>query len=685
MATPKGQGRLNRIRNIGIMAHIDAGKTTVSERILYYTGRSHKMGEVHDGEAVMDWMRQEQERGITITSAVTTCPWRGHEIHLIDTPGHVDFTIEVERSLRVLDGAVAVFDAVNGVEPQSETVWHQADKYRVPRLTFINKMDRVGANFLGTVEMMKDKLGAHPVLIQLPLGAEDRFQGVIDLIKRKAVIWDEETLGATFREVDIPPDFHSEVQKYREKLLEALAEKSDPIMEGYLGGQDIPAGEIHRVLREATLKVELVPVLCGAALRNKGIQPLLDAVVEYLPSPQDVPPVQGFNPRTGQPESRQSSDQEPFAALAFKIITDEGRKLTYLRVYSGVLQAEQEVYNSTKGKRERVARLFRMHANKKERIAGVRAGDIIAAAGLKETATGDTLCNEDHPITLERIDFYEPVTSVAIEPKSRPDQEKMDFVLQKLVEEDPTFRVKFDEDTGQTIISGMGELHLDVIVRRLQEDFHVSVNVGKPQVVYRETISEVTEAEAKFEREIEGAMNFGHVRLRLEPRPRGSGVEFVSTSSDGAVPLEFIPSIEAGVKESTGTGPLAGYPVVDVKVILLGGGFREGSSTPLAYQVAAAMAFREGCQKAQPVLLEPIMKTEVVVPEEFVGEVIGDLGARKARIEQILAKGKVSLVEAFVSLKEMFGYSTDLRSLSQGRGTFTMQFYRFDWVPEKKK
>jgi elongation factor G len=683
MAVPKG--RLHRIRNIGIMAHIDAGKTTVTERILYYSGRSHKMGEVHDGEATMDWMRQEQERGITITSAVTTYPWRGHEIHLIDTPGHVDFTIEVERSLRVLDGAIAVFDAVNGVEPQSETVWHQADKYHVPRLTFINKMDRIGADFYSSVESMKEKLGAHPVLVQLPLGAEDRFQGVIDLIKMKAIVWDEETLGATFREMDIPSELMPDAGKYREKLLEALSEKSDPLMGKYLAGEEVSAEEIRRVLREATIKFNMVPVLCGTALRNKGIQPLLDAVVDYLPSPLEVPPVQGFNPKTGDPETRNSSDQEPFSALAFKIMTDEGRKLTYLRVYSGVLKAEQEVYNSTKGKRERVARLFRMHANKKERVPEVRAGDIIGAAGLKETTTGDTLCAEEHPITLERIDFYEPVTSVAIEPKSRQDQEKLDLFLQKLGEEDPTFRVKFDEDTGQTVISGMGELHLDVVVRRLLEDFNVSVNVGKPQVVYRETITKSAEGEGKFEREIEGVMNFGHVRLRLEPRPRGAGVEFIGNSLDGPIPPEFIPSIETGVKESTGNGPLAGYPLVDLKVTLLGGTFLEGSSSPLAYQIAAAMAFRNGCQKAQPVLLEPIMRTEVVVPEEFVGEVIGDLGARKARIEQVQAKGKVSLIEAFVPLKNMFGYSTDLRSLTQGRGNFTMQFHRFDWAPEKKK
>ncbi len=683
MAAPKS--KLNRIRNIGIMAHIDAGKTTVTERILYYTGRSHKMGEVHDGEAVMDWMRQEQERGITITSAVTAFPWRNHEIHLIDTPGHVDFTMEVERSLRVLDGAVAVFDAVNGVEPQSETVWHQADKYRVPRLTFVNKKDRIGADFLASVQSMRDKLGTHPVLIQIPLGAEDRFQGIVDLIKMKAVIWDEETLGATFREEEIPSDFLPQAQKYRENLMETLAERSDPLMEKYLAGQEIPPAEIHKVLREATLKFDLVPVLCGAALRNKGIQPLLDAIVEYLPSPLDVPPIDGFNPQTGEPESRRSSDQEPFSALAFKIMMDEGRKLTYLRIYSGVLRADQDVYNSTKGKRERVARLFRMHANKKERINEVRAGDIIAAAGLKETTTGDTLCDGEHPITLERIEFYEPVTSVAIEPKSRADQEKMDFFLQKLVEEDPTFRVKFDEDTGQTIISGMGELHLEVIVRRLLDDFNLSVNVGKPQVVYRETVTETAEGEGKFEREIEGAVHFGQVRLRVGPRPRGSGIEFDANSANGSIPPDFIPPIETGVKESTGNGVIAGYPMVDLQVSLLGGAYREGNSTPLAYQVASAMAFRDACQKAQPVLLEPIMRTEVVTPEEYLGEVIGDLGARKARIEQIVSKGKVSLVEAFVSLKEMFGYSTDLRSLTQGRGTFTMQFHRFDWIGEKKK
>jgi elongation factor G len=686
MAKPKkSAARLNRIRNIGIMAHIDAGKTTVTERILYYSGRSYKMGEVHDGEAVMDWMRQEQERGITITSAVTTCPWRGHEIHIIDTPGHVDFTIEVERSLRVLDGAIAIFDAVNGVEPQSETVWHQADKYHVPRLTFINKMDRVGADFAGTVEMMKDKLGTRPALIQLPNGAEDQFRGVIDLVKMKAVTWEEETLGATFREEEIPPDLLPEALKVREQLLEMLAEKNDALMEKYLGGQEISPEEIRGVLREATLKFELVPVLCGAALRNKGIQPLLDAVVDYLPAPPDVPPIQGFNPQTDEPETRGSSEEEPLSALAFKIMMDEGRKLTYLRVYSGALRAEQEVYNSTKDKRERVARLFRMHANKKERIPEARAGDIIAAAGLKETSTGDTLCSESQPITLERIDFYEPVTSVAVEPKSRADQEKLGLSLEKLADEDPTFRVKYDEDTGQTVISGMGELHLEVIVRRLQDDFNVSVNVGKPQVVYRETITQEAEGEGKFEREIEGQVHFGHVRLHLEPQPRGSGWRFDAAGAAGVIPEEFIPPIETGVKESTLNGVVAGYPMVDLKISLRGGTYREGSSTPLAYQVAAALAFRDGCQKAQPVLLEPVMKTEVVVPEDFLGEVIGDLGARKARIDQVQSKGKVSAIDAFVALREMFGYSTELRSLTQGRGTFTMQFDHFDWVPEKKK
>ncbi len=676
---------MNRIRNIGIMAHIDAGKTTVTERILYYTGRSHKMGEVHDGEAIMDWMPQEQERGITITSAVTHCSWKGYEIHLIDTPGHVDFTIEVERSLRVLDGAVAIFDAVSGVEPQSETVWHQADKYRVPRLTFINKMDRVGANFLWSVETMKEKLGAHPAIIQLPLGAEERFQGIIDLVKMKAVLWDEEALGATFQEIEIPADLLADARKWRDQLLETLAERNDPLMEKYLGGKEIPAEEIKAVLREATLKFELVPVLCGAALRNKGIQSLLDAVVDFLPAPLDIQPVAGFNPKTGEPETRRSADQEPLAALAFKVMTDEGRKLTYLRVYSGVLRAEQEVYNSTKGKRERVARLFRMHANKKERIPEARAGDIVGAAGLKETATGDTLCDESHPITLERIDFYEPVTSVAIEPKSHSDQEKLVFFLQKLVDEDPTFRVKFDEDTGQTVISGMGELHLEVIVRRLREDFNVAVNVGRPQVVYRETITQAAEGEGKFEREIEGVWHFGQVRLRVAPRARGTGIEFSRASADGIIPEEFIPSIEAGVRESTLNGVVAGYPMVDLQIDLLGGTFREAQSTPLAFQVSAAMAFQEGCRKAHPVLLEPIMKVEVVAPEEFLGEVIGDLTARKGRIDHIQSKGKVSLVDAFVPLKEMFGYSTHLRSLSQGRGTFTMQFHKFDWIPDKKK
>lgn len=679
------KGRINKIRNIGIMAHIDAGKTTVTERMLYYTGRSYKMGEVHDGEAVMDWMPQEQERGITITSAVTTLPWRGHEIHLIDTPGHVDFTIEVERSLRVLDGAIAVFDAVNGVEPQSETVWHQADKYRVPRLTFVNKMDRVGADFLGTVEMMKEKLGARPALVQIPWGAEDRFRGVIDLIKMKAIIWDEESLGAIFHELEIPGELEEEARKFRDQLLESLAERDDQFMEKYLSGQDISSEEIKAILREATLKFELVPVLCGAALRNKGIQPLLDAIVDYLPSPIDIPPITGYNPRTGAQETRLSSEKEPLAALAFKIMTDEGRKLTYLRVYAGTLKPEQEVYNSTKGKKERIARLFRMHANKKERIGEARAGDIVAAAGLKETTTGDTLCDEEHPIILERIDFYEPVTSMAIEPKTRADQEKLEFSLQKIAEEDPTFRVKFDEDTGQTIISGMGELHLEVIARRLLDDFGVAVNVGKPQVVYRETITQPAEGEGKFEREIDGVMHFGHVCLLLEPRPRGAGFEFLNNLPEGKIPAEFIPSIETGVKESISNGVVSGYPVVDLRVILQGGSFRENQSSPLAYQIAAAMAFREGCQKGQPILLEPIMKTEVVVPEEFLGEVIGDLSARKGRIEQIQSRGKVSVILAFVPLREMFGYSTDLRSLSQGRGSFTMQFYQFDRLPDKKK
>ncbi|MBI4495435.1 MAG: elongation factor G, partial [Deltaproteobacteria bacterium] len=589
-----------------------------------------------------------------------------------------------ERSLRVLDGAVAVFSAVEGVEPQSETVWHQADKYRVPRITFINKMDRVGADFFRTVEMMKERLGARPTLIQLPLGSQENFQGIIDLIRMKAVVWDEETLGATFHELEIPEDDLPAAQKYRDLLLEGLAERDDALMEKYLGGQPISLPEVQAALRSATLSFELVPVLCGAALRNKGIQPLLDAVVEYLPAPTDIPPVEGFHPQTGRKEVRRASDHEPFAALAFKIMTDEGRKLTYLRVYSGMLRAEEEVLNATKGKGERLARLFRMHANKKERIPEVRAGEIVAAAGLKETTTGDTLCDKAHPIVLERIEIYEPVTSVAIEPRSRADQEKLELYLPKLTDEDPTFRAKVDEDTGQTIISGMGELHLEVIVRRLTAEFHVQVNVGRPQVVYRETISRAWEGEGKFEREIEGQMHFGQVRLLLEPRPRGSGLHFRKDSARSSVPEEFLPAIETGIRESAGSGVISGYPVVDLEVSLLGGVVREGSSTPLAFQVAAAMAFREGCRKAQPILLEPIMKTEIVAPEEFLGEVIGDFSARKGKIEQIQSKGKVGLVEGFVPLREMFGYSTDLRSLTQGRGTFTMQFHRFDWVPEKK-
>ena len=676
---------LEKVRNIGIAAHIDAGKTTLTERILFYTGKVHRMGEVHEGSTVMDWMEQERERGITIMSAATTCEWEDHRINIIDTPGHVDFTIEVERSLRVLDGAVAVFCAVGGVEPQSETVWRQADKFRVPRLAMVNKMDRTGADFERVVRMMKERLAANPVPIQLPLGVEETFKGVIDLLRMKAVVWDVETLGSTFEEMDIPPDLLPEAQKARERMIEILADRSDPLMEKYLGGQEISVEEMKEVLREATLKFELVPVLCGAALRNKGIQPLLDAVVDFLPAPVDVPPIHGFNPKTEEPETRASSDQEPFCGLAFKIMTDEGRKLTYVRAYSGVLKAEEEVYNSTKGKKERVARIFRMHANKKERIPEARAGDIVAIAGLKETATGDTLCDEDRPIILERIDFYEPVTSIAIEPKSRADQEKMDLFLGKLADEDPTFRVKFDEDTGQTLISGMGELHLDVIVRRLLDDFSVAVNVGKPQVVYRETVTQKAEGEGKFEREIEGVLHFGLVRLGVEPRPRGAGIEIQDRLPEGTIPADMVPSIEGGIRESFGNGPVAGYPVADLKVTILGGSFREGQSTPLAFQVAAAMAFREACQKAQPVLLEPIMKAEVVVPEDFLGEVIGDLSARKGRIEQVQAKGKISVVDAFIPLREMFGYSTDLRSLSQGRATFTMQFHHFDWIPDKKK
>jgi elongation factor G len=672
------KAKLSTIRNIGIIAHIDAGKTTVSERMLFYTGRSYKLGEVHDGEATMDWMHQEQERGITITSAVTTLNWLKHEIHLIDTPGHVDFTIEVERSLRVLDGAVVIFSGVEGVEPQSETVWHQADKYRVPRIAFVNKMDRPGADFFNTLEMMVQKLGAHPVALQIPWGREDGFQGVVDLIKNKAIIWNNDTLGTDFELLPVPAELQEQAGHCRHLLLEAVVEKDDAIMEKYLSGSELSEEEIKSVLRKATLDMSVVPVLCGAGLRNKGIQPLLDSIVDYLPSPQDVPSVEGVNPETQEKESRRSSSDEPFAALAFKVAMDEGRKLTYIRVYSGTLETGDEVYNATRQTKEKVARLFKMHANKKERIADVRAGDIIAAAGLRDTTTGDTLTDESHPLVLEPIGVYRPVMFIAVEPRATADQEKLSFSLSKLAEEDPTLNVSFDQDSGQTIVSGMGELHLEVAMTRLSEDYNLGVKVGKPQVVYRETITESAVAEGKFEREISGEAHFGHVALRLKPLGRGEGIRFATDISEDRIPAQFWSAVEEGVKEATLSGVLAGYPLVDLEACLVNGSFREGASSQLAYKIATSMALREGCHKARPVLLEPIMSIEIVVPNEFVGEVIGDLNARGGKVGMISAKGTISIVDAHVPLKPMFGYPTSLRSLTQGRGSFSMHFSHYD-------
>ncbi|MDY7030385.1 MAG: elongation factor G [Thermodesulfobacteriota bacterium] len=676
--------KLSQIRNIGIIAHIDAGKTTITERILYYTGRSHKIGEVDNGQATMDWMIQEQERGITITSAVTTCNWINHEIHIIDTPGHVDFTIEVERSLRILDGAVVVFCAVGGVEPQSETVWHQADKYQVPRIVFINKMDRVGADFHRTVTMMEDRLGANPLLIQLPFGKEEDFLGIIDLITMKAILWHKETLGATYDEIEIPQDIKVQSEKYREKLLEAVAETDDLLTEKYLNGEPLTESEIKKAIRKATIDYKLVPVMCGAGLRNKGIQPLLNSIVDFLPSPLDVPPVQGINTITGKAEERLSSNNEHFSALSFKIMMDQGRRMTYFRVYSGSLQAGAEIFNPTRGKREKIARILQMHANKRERIQEVMAGNIVAAMGLKYTMTGDTLCDEAHPIFLEPIDTYDPVISVAIEPKTRDDEEKLPFSLEKLAEEDPTFRVRIDEDTGQTIISGMGELHLDILVNRLLRDFNIKVNVGKPQVVYRETIESTVEVEGSFEKEIEGRLNFGHLFLRLEPKERGYGISFTNTLKDEIIPHHYLPVIEESVIESANFGIIGGCKIVDVAISLIDGSFHELKSTELGYKVAASMAFKKGCERAGPILLEPIMVVDIVVPEDFMGEIIGDINSRGGKIEEIGSKGKLKTIKSLMPLVKMFGYSTDLRSSSQGRGTFSMHFSHYDNASEKK-
>jgi elongation factor G len=672
------KSKIARTRNIGIVAHIDAGKTTVSERILYYTGKSYKMGEVHDGEAVMDWMPQEQERGITITSAVTTCEWKNHEIHIIDTPGHVDFTIEVERSLRVLDGAVVVFCAVGCVEPQSETVWHQADKYGVPKVAFINKMDRVGADFFEAVRMMGERFTSIPVPIQIPAGSEENFRGAIDLINQKLMVWDDSSQGMEYTIQEIPAEFTAQATSQREKMIETLAEADDTLAEKYLGGEEILVSEILAALRKATISLKIVPVLCGAALRNKGIQPILDAVINYLPSPEDILPVKGINPLTKKEEIRHSSDKEPLAALAFKIMLDDGRKLTYLRIYSGQIHANDEVYNSVKKKKEKVARLLRMHANKRERIEKASAGEIIAVLGLKDTTTGDTLCDEAHPIMLESMDFYEPVISQAIEAKTPADQEKLTASLIKLVDEDPTLRVKYEEETAQTVISGMGELHLEIIVDRLRREFNAHVNVGRPRVVYRETIQKQIEVEGIFEKELGEKKHFGHVRLSLEPRKRASGNEIINKLGDGIIPAEYHEAIEEGVREAMMSGVLNSYPVTDVGVKITGGSFREGESSAQGYKIAAATAFRDGCNQADPVMLEPIMLVDIITPGEFVGDVIGDINSRKGEIQAVNPKGPISEVKAKVPLKAMFGYSTDLRSATQGRATFSMIFSEYN-------
>ena len=672
------KSKISRTRNIGIVAHIDAGKTTVSERILFYTGKSYKMGEVHDGEAVMDWMPQEQERGITITSAVTTCTWKNSEIHIIDTPGHVDFTIEVERSLRVLDGAVVVFCAVAGVEPQSETVWHQADKYGVPKIAFVNKMDRIGADFYHVVKMMGERFHSIPVPVQIPVGSEDTFRGVIDLINRKMLIWDEGSQGTEYSTTEIPDELAREADQQREKMIETLADHDDDLAEKYLAGDDLSAAQIISALRKATIALKIVPVLCGTALRNKGIQPVLDGVVNYLPSPEDIPPVQGINPKTKESEVRYPSEKEPLAALAFKIQLDEGRKLTYLRIYSGQISANGEVYNVTKKRREKIARLLQMHSNKRERIDKASAGDLVAVLGLKETTTGDTLCDETHPIILEQMEFYEPVISQAIEAKTPADQEKLAAALVKLSDEDPTLRVKYEDETAQTVISGMGELHLEIIVDRLLREFNARVNVGRPRVVYRESIQKTVGTEGVFEKELGEKKHHGDVRIELTPRKRGTGNEIINQLSTDMIPVEYHEVIQEGILEAMTSGVISGYPVIDVGVKLVGGAYREGESSAQGYKIAAATAFREGCLNADPVTLEPIMMVDIISPSEFMGDVIGDINARRGEIQAVHPKGPVSEIKAKVPLKAMFGYSTDLRSATQGRAVFTMMFEEYN-------
>jgi elongation factor G len=672
---------LERTRNIGIIAHIDAGKTTTTERVLFYTGRTHRMGNVDAGTTVTDWMEQERERGITITAAAITCFWRDHQINIIDTPGHIDFTAEVQRSLRVLDGGIVVFDAVAGVEPQSETVWRQADRYRVPRICFVNKMDRTGADFWRTIVMIQDRLGANPVALQVPIGAESSFKGIVDLVRMEAIIYTDD-LGTRLDTAEIPDELQEEAARRRERLVEQVAETDEALTVKYLEGEEISGDELRRALRQATLDLELVPVLCGAALRNKGVQPVLDAVVDYLPSPLDIPPIVGFNPATGKEESRTADESEPLAALVFKIVSDPyvGR-LAYFRVYSGRLDSGMMVLNSTRDRKERIGRLLRMYANHREEIARVPAGDIGAVLGLKGTFTGETLCDRRRSVVLESIKFPEPVISVAIEPRTQADQDKMADALARLAEEDPTFQVRVDENTGQTLISGMGELHLEVLVDRMLREFKVSASVGKPQVAYRETITRPTRVEGRFIRQTGGRGQYGHVWLEIEPLEKGKGFEFEDRTTGGVIPKEFVPAVEQGVREAMESGVLAGYPLVDLKVTLVDGSYHDVDSSEVAFKIAGSMALRDGVQKAGPVLLEPVMSVEAVVPQEFTGDVIGDLNARGAQVESVeLRADGVQAMRAHVPLAEMFGYATDLRSMTQGRGTFTMEFNHYDEV-----
>ncbi len=665
------------------MAHIDAGKTTTTERILYYTGVTYKMGEVDEGTAVMDWMVQEQERGITITSAATTCFWRDHRINIIDTPGHVDFTIEVERSLRILDGAVALFDSVAGVEPQSETVWRQADKYGVPRISFMNKMDRVGADFFMSVDSMVERLGANPISLQIPIGAENEFRGIIDLVRMKAIYFNDETLDAKYIEGDIPDKLVPIAREYREKMLEALADIDENIMEKFIRGEEILEDEIKTALRTGTIQRKLTPVLCGSAFRNKGIPLLLDAIIDYIPSPLDIPPVTGISPADGSKIIRHANDSEPFSAFAFKVMTDPFvGQLTFIRVYSGVLKAGSYVYNSTKDTKERVGRLLKMHSNKREEIKEVSAGDITAVVGLRNTLTGDTLCEEKNPIILLAMEFPEPVMSVAIEPKTKADQEKLSQTLYKLAQEDPSFKVSFNEETGQTIISGMGELHLEIIVDRLLREFKVSANVGKPQVAYKETIRTASKAEGKFIKQTGGRGQYGHVFVELEPLGLGKGFEFVNAIVGGAIPREYISAVEKGIREAADRGILAGYPIVDIKAKLYDGSYHEVDSSEMAFKIAGSIGFREAVKKAKPVLLEPIMSVETVTPEEFLGDVIGDINSRRGKVQNIERRGNAQVIRAQAPLSEMFGYATDLRSMTQGRATYTMQFLHYEEVPK---